>query len=176
MSANRLSVVLGASILWMCLAAAAEPLEPNTLLQQLQSTDAQAVVRKLTDAQWNFILNKVETGKRQWLTVAATLHRHTDAGESEMLTLAMGKALRRNPTEVLRIVTGEVTAKEICGYPDMTESDTNSKEKVAAYLDSRIAAVEAVSEKALIGRRNECLEIMRETRREVMSTSGPFSR
>jgi hypothetical protein len=167
---------LGLFLLCTAVAVAGEstPIEPSALLHKLEGSDAQHVVEKLSDTQWNFILKNIETGEKPWLDVAVSLHRRTDAGESEMIALAVGNALVKNPFGVLRGAIGEMSADSVCGYPDMSDKRTDSQEKVTAYLDARIQAVGKVDAKDVAGQRDKCLQILQTTRQQVMSPNGPF--
>ncbi len=149
-------------------------MEPSVVLRNLQGNDAQSVVKKLTKAQWNFAIKSIETGETPWLEVAVSLHRFTDAGESEMLSLAVGSALVKNPVGVLRTTIGEMSVEGVCGYPDMSDHRTDTQEKVVAYLDARIQAVGKVATKDVAEQREKCLVTLQSTRREVMSPNGPF--
>jgi hypothetical protein len=150
------------------------PIEPTALLRKLEGSDGRHVVEKLNDNQWNFILKNIETGEKRWLDVAVSLHRRTDAGRSEMVALAVGNALVKNPSGVLHSAIGEISVESVCGYPDMSDHRTDSQQKVVGYLDARIQAAGKVDDKEVAGQRDKCLETLQSTRRQVMSANGPF--
>jgi hypothetical protein len=176
MSVSKAPAALGLLLLCAAVAVAEEatPIEPAALLQKLEGSDAQHMVEKLNDRQWNVILENIETGEKPWLDVAVSLHRRTDAGQSEMVTLAVGNALVKNPDGILRTAIGEMSVESVCGYPDMSDHRTDSQGKVVAYLDARIQALRKVDAKEVSGRREKCLETLQTVRRQVMSPSGPF--
>jgi hypothetical protein len=178
MSVNNYWAITCLTLLSAMVAIGGEPgaMDPRVLLRELQRNDAQAVVKKLNKAQWTFALKSIETGEAPWLDVAVSLHRLSDAGESEMLSLAVGAALAKNPLGVLRTTIGEMSVESVCGYPDMSDHRTDSQEKVVAYLDARIQAVDRVGASEVTGQREKCLETLQTTWREARSPNGPFGR
>jgi hypothetical protein len=149
---------------------------PTVLLQKLQGDHAQSVVQRLNDAQWSFILKHIESGEKTWLDVAESLHERTDAGQSEMLSLAVGIALLENPSGALGTTVAGLPIEGVCGYPDMTDARTDSQAKVVAYLDARIQTLAKVTTKKGTEQRNKCVQILEATRTDVLSPNGPFSR
>jgi hypothetical protein len=119
---------------------------------------------------WVHVLSGVETGESDWLRVAVAIHPATDAGDSEMLSLAAGVALAKHPQAVLSIWGSHDGVQGICGYPDLAEPQTNTPQKAVAYIDTRIHAVGKVSGPLA----QECLKVLRRTRQEILSKDGPF--
>ena len=159
-----------------CGQSSAEIMNPNMLLKEVDRNGPESVYNdKLTGEQWIHFVNMVETGENGWVKLAAAIYPATDAGTSEMLTLALGTALERAPKSVLSVVKGGLNVDGICGYPDMSDNRTDEKQEVVDYLDKRIGAVKLLSGKELDAVRMQCLESLEATKREVIGPSGPFS-
>lgn len=176
---NKLSATFYVASLFImgCTSSAtSSPSTATSLLQKIKAEGARSVIEELEGEQWNIVLNNIETGEPYWLEIGTELHAVTDAGLSEMLTLSAGIALVHAPKEVLLTVVPEMPIDGVCGYPDMTDEKTDTQEEVAAYLDARIDSVNNISEKAVSSRRNLCLKTLEDTKREVLSPQGPFSR
>jgi hypothetical protein len=92
-------------------------LKPETLLEEIKLKGARTVVFKLYDDSnaWDYILKEIATGDRSWLEVAVALHPGSDAGSSEMLTLAVGEALEHNPVNVFQIAQKDFQLEEYRG-------------------------------------------------------------
>lgn len=150
-------------------------LEPAALLQKINEKGPKPVLEELRGEKWRTVLKNIETGKKPWLEVATALHRATDGGFSTMLSLAAGVALAHSPQDVLLVTGAELSIEGVCGYPDMADARTNTQQKVVAYLDTRISAVNKLVGSEVVSLRNQCLQTLENTKREVMSPSGPFS-
>jgi hypothetical protein len=148
--------------------------DPVAFLQKVQRDGAKAVVAQLNGAQWVAVLKGIESGSHEWLEVAVTLHGATDAGPSEMLTLAAGVALRRAPADVLDVVASELSVEGVCGLPDLTDSRTDTRDKAIKYLDARLKAVRAVTKLEKPALQEQCIRSLQMARHDVASSHGPF--
>lgn len=153
-----------------------EPLNPVALLQKIKTTGPDAVYKKdLTGELWITLLKKIETGERSWLEVAAAIYPATDGGSAYELTLAAAVALARNPRDVLLLTASRMSTEGVCGFPDMADAKTDTQQKVVAYLDARINAVNMLTGPDVAALRMQCLQTLENTKREVLSPKGPFS-
>src|ERR1043165_1185615 len=95
------------------------PLTAKRALSEINARGPRAVVDDLWGTpRWDELLTKVETGQEGWLKVAIAIRPGTDAGASEMLTLAVAAALYRNPRSTLEIAAPVFGVETICGVLD----------------------------------------------------------
>jgi hypothetical protein len=165
-----------AALLALPTTALAGQLQPSTLLRQIEQHGAQSVSAKMDRGEWGQVLSGIESGKREWLMVAVAIKPATDAGPSEMLSLAGGIALGKAPANVLNIMVPTHPIDGICGYPDMSDEKTDTQDKVLAYLRERVHVVQQLKKKGLEAVRDQCLKVLADTQREVLSPSGPFGK
>jgi hypothetical protein len=152
------------------------PLKPLALLEQLDREGPASVAKRLSEKQWAIVIKNIETGRRPWIEIAKRLHTVSDAGTSEMLSLATGVALVHAPRDVLAIASVELTVAGVCGLPDMTDARTDTQRKVVAYLDARLKSVRGVKGKDTGSLRLQCLQALTNARDLTVSPTGPFSR
>jgi hypothetical protein len=153
-----------------------QSLDPVVLLQKIKTTGPDAVYKQdLTGVKWITLLKKIENGGRSWLEVAAAIYPATDGGSAYELTLAAGIALARNPRDVLLLTVPRMSIEGVCGFPDMADPKTDTQQKVVAYLDARINAVNRLTEPDVAALRMQCLRTLENTKRQVLSPKGPFS-
>lgn len=153
---------------------AQQPLNAETILQRIGKQGSKEVASDFTHEQWDAVLNNIEVGDEAWLELAVKLHMGADAGYAEMLTFSVGRALAKSPHNVLSIAVPEFSIEGICGYPDMTDPRTDTKMKVISYLDERIEAMSHLGNQDVAKTNARCLQVLEETRREVISGDGPF--
>lgn len=149
-------------------------LSPKTMMHRIRSHGAAQVASELTDAQWVAVRKEIEKGSTSWLAVASDLYSGTDAGDSELLIAAVGVALVRVPARVLRTSAAQMPIEGICGYPDLTDPRTDTRQKTESYLSDRLVAVDKVTANDVAAKRRECIDVLRRTRDEVQSAGGPF--
>ena len=156
---------------------AGQPLSAATILEEIKAKGPESVFKGLwkDDDKWSDVINNIESGETQWLKVAVELHKAADGGASEMLFLAAGVALVRAPHEVLVIGVPELGIEGVCGFPDMADPRFETKKNTITYLDDRIKAVSRLTQSDVAVLRTRCLEILNNTKREVLSPKGPFS-
>jgi len=101
----------------------AKPLDaPDTILSAIQDRGARNIVAEMNRGKgrvWDKVLDKIETGDRKWLEVAASLREGTDAGTSEGLSIAVAHALLHAPERVLAMTPGLFQLDDICTMPDI---------------------------------------------------------
>ena len=147
------------------------PPGPSQLLAKIEAVGPErAIAQWSKDGTFDRVLEGMETGRPEWLRLGVSLHGGTDAGYSEMLTLAAGVALEREPKAALSIWGVHDGVAGMCGYPDLSDPKTNTPQKAAAYIDARVRAVAGIRS-ALA---KECLSVLKRTRKEIVSNNGPF--
>ena len=165
-----ISIVLMAPIVYGAETSPADyQLKPESLRQEIKSRGARAVVSKLYDDSnsWHFILTKIATGDRSWLEIAVALHPGSDAGSSEMLTLAVGEALEHNPINVFQIAPKAFQLSFICSGPDVDDHRYDSYEFSMKAINRRINKVAAVTNPALMNMGKECIRYLEESKKSI---------
>jgi hypothetical protein len=144
-------------------------LKPETLLQEIKAKGAGAVVSKLYGDSnvWHSIMKKIATGERSWLEIAVALHPGSDAGSSEMLTLAVGEALEHNPINVFQIAPKSFQLSFICGGPDVDDHRYDSYELTMKTINRRIRKVTAIKDQALMNTSKECMRYLEESKKGI---------
>ncbi len=158
------------------IACANKSLDPVALLQKIKTAGPSAVYKNdFTEKKWSALLKKIESGERLWLEVATAIYPATDGGSATELTLAAATALARNPRDVLLLIVPRMSIEGVCGFPDLSDSKTDTQQKAVAYLDARIKAVSKLTGADIAAMRTQCLKKLENTKREVLSPKGPFS-
>jgi hypothetical protein len=152
------------------------PLDASALLAQIIEQGPDAAYSELWPKKWDQLERGIETGATEWLQVSVAIHPATDAGSSEMLILSGGVALANSPKAVLDIMVPAHPIEGICGYPDMADERTDSRDEVLAYLHTRIEAVSRISGADMVPKRDKCLATLRATMEEVSGPNSPFGR
>ena len=148
----------------------------KAILLNIQMRGAEYVYKQYdSQDEWNAVLEKIETGDKDWLKVAVAFYQVSDAGPAEMLIYATGVALAKSPHNALAIAAPVMSIEGVCGYPDMADPRFDTKKQTLAYLNARIDAVSNLNQKDVSDRKEQCLEMLHKTRNEVSSPKGPFS-
>lgn len=150
--------------------------DPASILTEIKEKGAKSVFGELKDGGgWLEVLNGIESGAKPWLDVAVKIHPATDAGPSEMLHLAAGVALAKNPADVLLLAIPTLPIEGVCGFSDMSDPRYDTKEKTLLYLNERIKNVRSLNQPGIAGVRDKCLDVLEKTKSEIVSPTGPFS-
>lgn len=156
--------------------AADKQLSPAQLLQEILDKGPDTVFSTtLTGYNWSALLKNVESGEKPWLAVAAAIYPATHAGPAEDLSNVLGIALLRAPEDVLEMTASVVGVEGICGYPNLGLSNTDTQEKVIAYLDVRIQTISNIKNPNIAAQKTRCIESLKKTKAEVLRPNGPFS-
>jgi hypothetical protein len=148
----------------------------ESILLNIQVRGAEYVYKQYdSQDEWNAVLGRIETGDKDWLKVAVAFYQVSDAGPAEMLIYATGVALAKSPHNALAIAAPAMSIEGVCGYPDMADPRFETKKQTLAYLDARIDAVSNLNQKDISDRKEQCLEMLHKTRKEVSGPKGPFS-
>lgn len=149
-------------------------MDPRVLLDDVAKRGARAIVSKLYTAHdtWNDVLRHVATGDETWLRVAVALHPGTDAGSSEMLTLAVGEALEFSPENVFLITLPEFSLKYVCSGPDVDDIRFNSYELSMSAIKRRQNRISAMTNPELSKLGKECIHDLEEAKIGIAAFYG----
>ena len=148
----------------------------ESILLNIQVHGAEYVYQQYeSQDEWNTVLGQIETGDKDWLKVAVAFYQVSDAGPADMLIYATGVALVNSQYYVLAVAAPVMSIEGVCGYPDMADPRFDTKEQTIAYLDARIDVVSNLNPKDISDRKEQCLEMLHKTRKEVSGPKGPFS-
>ena len=147
---------------------------PKAILDEISKRGARTIVSELYDhpTEWNFVLQHIATGTKTWLKVAVVLHPDSDAGASEMLTLAVGEAIEIAPENVLRTALKEFQLQSICSGPDVDDARYNSYKLAITAIDRRQKRISAITDPKLKNVSNKCIQLLEESKSEVARFYG----
>lgn len=104
-------------------AAATTPITAAQLTQKIKEHGAKTIISDLyqgDESQWQYVLTRVGSGEKEWLTIAALLAPDSDADSAESLATAAATAIPHNPAGVLFILKEEtlpLTTENVCSLP-----------------------------------------------------------
>lgn len=152
---------LGYTLAFLVVAAPAfaQPLTPSQVERNIRANGARATVQSLTrKKQFDVVLTRIASGNAAWVRLSPELAKGTDAGDSTGLSVALAKALPKNPRAVLAVLDdGPVAgASVVCGVPfiEPTPSEVND------YLNRAIPAVRRTPESERLPQRTHCLRAL----------------
>jgi hypothetical protein len=152
-------------------------LESGILLQKIHSEGAEAVYKRdLIGKDWLLMLDRVESGKKEWLQVAIAIYPATDGGPAEDMAQAAGAALRNNAFNVLQIAVPTIPLQEVCSYSEMAigYGGFSKREDVIRDIDARIAAVRELNDSKIAFRKKQCLQYLAKGRDEFLQGKIEF--
>ena len=136
--------------------AQARELTSAQIAQDIRSHGARSVVQTLDHAgRFDTVLSRIASGKADWIRLAPDLAKGTDAGNSTSLSIALAKALPRNPRTVVKALRHDsvIGADSVCGLPFIEPTQS----EVTTYLDKAIPAVTGVPKSDQFPQRTACL-------------------
>ncbi|MHB9839217.1 hypothetical protein Q8F57_030805 [Paraburkholderia terrae] len=137
----------------------AQPVTPAQVTRDIQAHGARATVQSLDRAgRLDAVLNKIATGNTAWVRLSRNLAQDTDEGDSTGLSVALARALPKNPNAVLGVLDdGSVTgAAVVCGVPFIEPTPREVKD----YLARAIPAVKGTSVPERLPQRAPCLRAL----------------
>jgi len=145
------------------------PLAPAELLQAIDREGAPAVLMQVyeDDPRWQQVLDGIASGSRGWLEVAGRLKR-VAREQAEELTVAVGRALEKEPANALAILGDAFDADDVCSLNTLEQSLGPDYTVALRSVERRERAVTRVSDSALRQQRDDCLGFLQELRREVV--------
>jgi hypothetical protein len=147
------------TVLVVAAPAIAQPLTPSQIARNIQANGARATVQSLTrKGQFDAVLSKIASGNAAWVRISPELAKGTDAGDSTGLSVALAKALPKNPRAVLAVLDdGPVSgASVVCGVPFIEPTPAEVKN----YLNRAIPAVKRTPDSERLPQRTPCLRAL----------------
>jgi hypothetical protein len=140
---------------------------PAMVQRLVESAGSRAAVERLSasEAEWRQVIRGIESGSTEWLKAAIALAPGLDAHPGEDVGFALGVALRRHPTRVLRLLPATFPVETICGGPDVDEY--RHLAPVLDELRARQRAVRSVNSRGLNARRDRCLAELAHAERSI---------
>ena len=140
--------------------------DPNVILDEVSKRGAHTIVLELYSkpTEWNFVLRQIAAGTKTWLNVAVKLHAGSDAGASEMLTLSVGEALERSPSNVFKIALTEFQLEAICSGPDVDDARYNSYALAIKAINQRQKRISAIANPKLKNVSTKCIQLLEEAK------------
>jgi len=128
--------------------------------QEIKMHGAKQEVNRLSTnpTLWKLLIDSVEHGQKEWVSVAEVLLRGADAGSSEALEAALGVTLLVNPKQILMRIG---LIHSACQGPDVDDPRFNSYEKAFKSTQMRIEKVSTVNDSNLVAARNQCLDLLK---------------
>jgi hypothetical protein len=122
------------------------------------------------EARWRPVIEGVATGQPKWLEVAARFKPVAlrNLSVSQELTVAVSRALEREPAQVLAVLEGAFDTDDVCSLNTVEDSLGEEYDLALRTVERRERAVARVTAPALAKRRDDCLEFLRELKGEVV--------
>jgi hypothetical protein len=117
--------------------------------------------------QWTALLTAVASGDIAALDVAKHLRPASDAGATTELDLAVGEALFKSPSVVLRTAEPAFRLDTVCGAPDVDDLRYASEDAVRREIHNRRRAVQGVVDPALRQNRDRCDRALAEAEQTI---------
>lgn len=154
--------------------AASSQITPQLVFQWVALFGAKGTLQMIYDdqAQWTALLSGIATGTTSWLRVANRLYAVSDAGSTEQLGLAVGKALEHRPSAVLKLAVPTFTVETVCGGPDVDDARYNSYEHSIAAIDQREAKLRFVTDPSLTSVRDSCISVLEQAKADIAHFYG----
>jgi succinylarginine dihydrolase len=148
--------------------------DPSIILSDVTNRSARVVLFELySDPDgWSSVLENIASGSEMWLKVAVALHPDSDAALSEMLTIAVGEGLAREPENVFRVSLPEFELESICGSLDVDKSRYNSYERAIEAINMRKAKVSALADPVLRKDGLQCIHALEELKKKLAMFYG----
>jgi hypothetical protein len=136
------------------------PISASEVKDMIRSYGARCLLKKYYNdwESWQKVLQRIASGRREWLEIAVVLKKHADAGMSETLAHAVGEALEHDPELVLTITAEEYPLKNICSGPDIDDMRYSTYDATLTAIEKRIDALKAIDIEALEMKRANCIE------------------
>jgi hypothetical protein len=127
-------------------------LVPLDVGKQIEQRGPETVLRELFDraADWNYITDRISSGHREWIHVAARFYPVSDVAASIELDHALWGALERSPSSLLEAAGTDLPLERVCSEAASTPLDCLFDEAVADVNErgtgGRTALMEASSQ------------------------------
>lgn len=146
--------------------------QAQAILDDIARRGARPVLDELNarEARWRPVLEGVATGQPKWLEVAARFKPVAlrNLSVSQELTVAVSRALERDPAQVLAVLEGAFDTDDVCSLNTVEDSLGEEYDLALRTVERRERAVARVTAPGLAQRRDDCLEFLRELKGEVV--------
>jgi hypothetical protein len=162
----RLDLYIATALLVSAASACAEGPDAAKIGRDIDVKGARSTVASMDhQQQYDALLANVASGDPLWVRLAGRLAPGTDASDSIGLTIALAKALPKNPDAVLRVLdSGPVVGTDaVCGVPFIEQAP----DEMRAYLKQAIPAVARVADSVTLPQRSACLSRLRKAEQQV---------
>lgn len=153
-------------------ASAPSSAEAQAILDAIARRGARPVLDEIyaREARWRPVIEGVVSGQPKWLEVAARFKPVAlrNLSLSQELTVAVSRALEREPAQVLAVLEGAFDTDAVCSLNTVEDSLGEDYDLALRTVERRERAVARVASPALAERRDDCLEFLRELKGEVV--------
>ncbi|KPD18979.1 hypothetical protein ADM96_08235 [Burkholderia sp. ST111] len=130
---------------------------PAVLVKQIDEQGAKATVSSMSESQWDAVLDRVDSGRPEWVALVPKLAKGTDGGNSEDLGIGLAYALPKNPKAVLKAIDPDngpvLGVSRVCSAPFIEDTVPD----IPGYIKHAKAALNKVHDPALQNVKNACL-------------------
>jgi hypothetical protein len=153
-------------------AAAPSGAQAQAILDDIARQGAKPVLDQLyaREARWRPVIDGVASGQARWLEVASAFKPVAlrNLPVSQELTVAVSRALERAPAAVLVVLDHAFDTDDVCSLNTLEDSLGPDYQAALSAVERRERAVARVTDPALVGRRDDCLDFLRELKGEVV--------
>lgn len=136
-------------------ATALQPLSIESIERRIQEVGPKRAVQDMSEAQFDAVLQRAETGDPRWLQLVQDLRPGTDAAYSEGIDIAISNTLQSNAAAVLRLIRDRRPTD--VGWICQDRAIEPSADQVRRFQTRAIKAVRNVRDPALHRIRAACL-------------------
>lgn len=118
---------------------------------------------------WDALLSDISGGSGEWLSIAARLHKFSDAGSSEQLKLAVGEGIGKQPDAVFDFIAKntEFSVNDVCTGIDVDDPRFNAAERAIAELNKRQIALNALPDAKYRDQKEECTMALEKAKNSI---------
>lgn len=146
---------------FLCNVVHASQLNSTEILQKIENEGAKDVIKELRRKYlWEYCLQLVETGDKEWLKVAEALQKESDGAATLGLRYAISRALIHSPEIVLRMVNNYpgFYLFELCTIP-YNEANPATVKEFVTKAEKQLMSVESQDLQSV---KQECLVKIKE--------------
>jgi len=149
------------AFLIVCTKAFACEVEPNVIIQSLETEEPKSVIARLWDGKdcEEKLLTGLSSGKLEWIKLALALQPHTDAWSSESLQDSLGEAMLKAPSRVLPLIKNYTFNESIC-MPWMMDDSGGSNKKYRKQIRLARPMFESFLKSPLKAEAETCLGVV----------------
>jgi hypothetical protein len=141
----------------------------SEILSQIEQRGARAVVQELYESHesWSALLKAISSGTPEWLEVAKKLKSGTDAGSTNMLEIAVFRALGQAPLDTLRLLASDASSwSSVCSSNFLI--DDPADQNALNLIDKTIAELQNIKDPSVITTRDDCIHGLYQARQDAL--------